>query len=900
MLYKTFNSSLIAVLATLAFIATPALAQSPLPIFPWAGKCNLDGVGGDLEPGDNPAVLPSVFTITCTVGGNAVTINKFFVNRQGISPAGALLPGHAPNADILNIEISLFVDGTLFYRGTAPATAWPIPSTSFTPAFLGITIPAGKTFKVEIRPTIFPGPGGTIPPTPTGGLFCTSVLLEGSEAGKGGKTGFLDDPKCENIEKDFKVVTLTAPTVAPIPASNLNPGNTKVIHAFAGVSLTIKDDVTTPELNTTGIIFSNASVTMTLTSTGTFVAGCVALVDLVDPSTGLSLIGGPQNAKTLPASLTFGIPAGLLIPGFIPDGGSSTLALSPIGVVITLAATPMPAGCDQSTIGVNVAITVKFDATENVKQMFGQTVTANDPVADNIFDSGFEKTEFGDWSFEFLRDQKPLPHVTLGPSVIGEIKLTATDEDCSNTDPVVIQAVEVTNVAPDPVVIQAVEVTNVAPTACTAPGDIVNIQIRDGNGNILGASSSFGVIPLTPPVIVPDGNMGTPQSVTLEVVVTTADNPPPNPKCQLELQVKLLGFEGGNLFDGKAGRRSLDKPQGVTSATVSDLAQTETVNVAIGSLTLKLATPTGNLVISVLRPTPPGGPASYVEKLNGTMLCTSGITITIGQTTFTIPVSALFTIAGGVAVGNNVNVPLVNVMLPSPARTISIPVNLNAAAAINAALAGVVPGLTFDLLQKFGTIVVNCSFPTAPVLTDIFGRPVPNVKTTPGTITDPLDSEQPPPPPLPETVVLSIGSLTLTQGSTGAVDISINAAVVAQLRGTVVLADPSGKADAQSIFEVTEISSADPRRYSLSSVRIRQVDLNKDGVLETLIEFELTLLPGTTPAAGTLLKLEGKATSPGLLTVTFAQAKVLGLGGKEIPVTVRAGSIQVKEGTQPG
>jgi len=866
----------VAVVLMLLALTVPSALATPLPEFDWAKKCQLEGVGGNLEPGDHPGVLPSVFTITCKVGGNDVTINKFFVNRLGINPDGSL--AGAPNSDVKSVEIRLFIEGAEIYRGEAAVGVWPIPSTSFTPSFSAITVPADKTLRVEIRPTIAQ--------EPQGGEFCTSVLLEGSENGKGAKTGFKRDPICEKIETDFKLVDFTS-KVTEIARSNLNPSNTKRIHKFE-VSLTIADKVTDPELNTTSIAISDASIGVTLTGKGNFAAGCIASVDLVH-ATGVSLIGGPQDATGWSGggTLSFAIPANLLIPASIPDDGESSLSVD-LDVIITLAATPMPQGCHQSTIGADVAVSVKFTATENATQTFDETVTANDAKEDKIFDSGFEGTTFGSWSFETLRDQKPLPIPTLGPSVVGEIQLTVTDEDSSNDDPVEIRAVEVTNEAD-----------------CTAPGDIVNIQVRDEKSNILGAASGFGVISLTPVVVVADGDMGKSSSRTLEIVVTTADNPAPNTQCKLQLKVQLFGREGGNLFGGPPNR-SLEPQQGISSESVSDVAWNNTELAFDPAAPSKLG-PGGSVTLTII---PVGDAAKLIASVSGSVALTASFsprTITLnvnlcGVTSITLDTQELFDLPTPFeAVGTPPTVTL-GIKPDSDLDRLVQQAVTNALDLPSGATCPGISNLTFRGLNppQFSVTVGFATAQSGLTVTDVLGRTIPveniDLKATVTVRDDPnLESSENSCEPMPQGATVTISSLTLASGSTGTVEISVDTATVAEFHGTLVLDDPLGEVDADAVFEVTEVLSGDPTRYEVWAFRIEHFDIDEDGVAETVVEFEIALAPGAEPAAGVIFKLEGRAKATGVLGVYFARAPLLrDLTGKEMPVTVRPGSIHVQ------
>jgi len=258
---------LMTIAVLVAFVAVPALAQQ-VPQPKLVDICTPDGVGGNLEPGDNPDVLPSVFTLICTDpnpgNGFGVVITKFLINW---------LPNNtAPFSDITDLQIRFFNDVTGEkkwegeVRDPSGLKGWPIPSTRFagTGPFAGqpfdkqVAFPDGGRLRVEIRPSISN--------SPKGGEFGVSIQLEGSEGGTidgtggakkvfhGFKTGFIDDPIKEEIESEFKKVEFKLEP-HDVPPSNLNPGDTKTIRKFE-VKIKIDDKATSPELNNTPLNIS--------------------------------------------------------------------------------------------------------------------------------------------------------------------------------------------------------------------------------------------------------------------------------------------------------------------------------------------------------------------------------------------------------------------------------------------------------------------------------------------------------------------------------------------------------------------------------------------------------------------------------------------------------------------
>jgi len=569
---KVFSISLSIVLVMLAFIAVKGVAQIPEGI--GFEEALIDGVGGNLEPGDNPEVLHSVFTLLWRdkdendfgiPGANfGIVVTKFLINRLG----------NAPLSDVTGLQIRLFdaITGEKLYEGIVvdPLT-WPIPSAELAPTFEGVTIPDNGGLAVEIRPFISN--------RPKGGTFGVSIQLEGSEGGtlldtggskkvfEGFKTGFIPDPILEVIEPEFKVVEAKG-SVISIPASNLNPNNIKNIHKFE-VSLLIDDKITTPELNNTplklGFLQKDGKVVppfiFSLTGIGTFVPGCIAKVDIVDQQTNQSLIGGPQDATGWGSGKVLAFPLYpedpklfpdlsdffyRFIPPFVPDDEKFNLNFSADVWILLAPPELMPPECDESTIGADIDIMINFGVIEagkmkEVAQEVKGILKVPDTIIDTIYNRAFEQKIINPWTFETL-DQKEVEK--LGPSTIAKTTLTVTDEDSSNDHPVWIPGVVVFDLSP--------KVFN--GQACPDPG-IVAVQVQDANGNTLGSAPGLGSRfeiwnPDGSPVIVPDGDMGKPSEMVLMIKLITRDMPPPDliPGCKLVFAVELAEVEGKNEF----------------------------------------------------------------------------------------------------------------------------------------------------------------------------------------------------------------------------------------------------------------------------------------------------------------------------------------------------------------
>lgn len=492
------------ILVVAGFCCMPALAQFE------GSPCASTSPAGDLDAGDNFNVLPSLFTtIWCDHPGavgsgfqdantSRIAITKFRVNRNNPNA-----PGAAPLGDVTDVEVRLIDPGVgPLYQGVARVRVWPVPSSSFSPAFTPVTITDNGELQVEIRLRISD--------RPVGGDIDLFIELEGSEDGTGFTTGFVFDPPFATIDPAGTFALTSGTTPGP---DNLNPLDAESIFTF-----TVSDPV---DLNTQAITINIIS----LKAQGTFMAGCVATVEVP------GLIP-PQPAGGWPATgiLRFNVPTGAP-RRIVPDNGTSTF-----NVVVSLPGpSPMNVGCDFSTIGVDVDVNI----TENITIETPTTIptsgasfpTATDPAYDTIRDAGFEIPAV------------PRPFTPVGPlvgpasSTIYASTFTVADSDRNNLG-VTLDAVQIMNIAP------------LAAPPCRAPDDIASIVILDSNNNVIGTSTSFGRINLsdfggTPgnPVAVVDNG-----TLTLQVQILTADWPPPA-ACTFTMAIKTVETEGSNLYD---------------------------------------------------------------------------------------------------------------------------------------------------------------------------------------------------------------------------------------------------------------------------------------------------------------------------------------------------------------
>lgn len=917
--------------------AQPVVLNPPPGYAGWGfEQCTLDGVGGNLEPGDNPDVLPSVFTIVCQDQDDddfGIIVNKFLVNKLQIGD-----PATAPNSDITDLQIRFFNDVTgekkweCTIHDPNGLNNWPIPHTRCEGSgpfegqiFKGFLLPDEGKLRVEIRPSISN--------SPIGGNFGISIQVEGSEGDTkddtggakkefhGFKTGWLEDPIKESVEREFKLVDFQVEPI-DVPASNLDPSDTKTVHKFK-VDLWLDDKPTKPELNNTPLFIDNRAITFTLTGTGTFPAGCVVEVDIVDQQTNQSLIDGPRTSDDAGKSINQWGAGGrlqftakpdwllnLLIPQFMPDDGDFHSSFSAEVRVHIAPPGTIPAACgtvrsgeplqgrtpQDVTLDIDVKVKVTFTVTEKGKNKeVAQNITkwgiAPDSTQDYIFDRPLEEIAVGDWTFETL-DQKETEK--LDKSTVAKLTVTLTDRDSSNQDAVKIEQVEVLNITPPQ-------------KTCPDPG-VTAIQIQDANHNVLGTGSGFGKIELRNPdgtgVILPDGDMDRPSSIELTIKLATRDDPPPDLPQGCKLMIKLVfGVIEGKVVqqgvEGKAYTIPLDMPE-IRVPITELLVDVQDLQLQAGQL--GEVPVTVNAFISEMTV----GVVFDHDKLDARKLF--DVVGVRGAGPYVVTASD---ISDTDLDGDGARETLVifTVKLPSGATPALGPIAFIRGRAAEADVKDVLEELGVDM--TVGVVIppvtkpLDCNQDGVPDVSpgepavcafDIQGDLVPSVviATDPGIVRDPDPEESESTPRSSDLAKITIGSLTLPLEAQGALPIWVEAASFwSELRATLVLDADEG--DARAVFAVEEVVSADPKRYKLQSANIRHVDVDGDGALETIVEFVVKLV-GPVGEVSDVVHLIGTAKDPGFVRVFFLKGPTLLDGqGTIITVTATAGSIRVEE-----